>query len=132
MILPSFHAGLFGTSVGDKAFDMGRRRKTPRKAAASANKTKATFDCTLEFMTKKPNGDKTIQRFDALSLVIIELVRGPRHLKFDRDVLRSFNRFQITLGMTTDLARKKATSPKVTFFKPACQERQFEYLFAHR
>ena len=86
------YAGLFGTSVGDKAFDMGRRRKTqrasfPRKAAA--NKTKAIFDCTLEFMTKKPNGDKTIQRFDALSLVIIELVRGPAHLKFDRDMLRS-------------------------------------------
>ena len=95
-------AGLFGTSVGDKAFDMGRRRKTQRasfqsrKAAATANKTKATFDCTLEFMTEKPNGDKTIQRFDALSLVIIELVRGPGHLKFDRDMLRSaitsFNR----------------------------------------
>ena len=62
------------------------RADEPKK---KANKTaKATFDCTLEFETELPKGDKTSQRYDALSLVIIELDRGSPLDKINREMLR--------------------------------------------
>ena len=50
------------------------------------NKTKAgSFDCTIELKTQLPLGDKTRQRYDALSLVIIELFRNP---SYEQDMYR--------------------------------------------
>ena len=47
-----------------------RNRNTKKLVSLYANKT---FDCSIQFETELPKGDKTSGKYDALSLIIVEL-----------------------------------------------------------
>ena len=46
-----------------------------------------TFDCSLHFETELPKGDKTSERYDALSMIIIELDHNARSPPLPRSLI---------------------------------------------
>ena len=66
----------FQNSFKDKEFLKNAKivfKKLLRKNLKNLKYINNTFDCSLQFETEKPLGDKTSGKYDALSLIIVEL-----------------------------------------------------------
>lgn len=61
---------MFGSSIADSRFLQDFAEDAKRPWISTLN---STFDCVLHVETELPKGDKTRSKYDALSLIIIEL-----------------------------------------------------------